>query len=237
MCRILKALIPSRNRFVTKRERTGRPALRGFGSSIGSLAIVALLLSGCVTPLSTSEHGNTVSEAIGKKDSEIRFVSYGNFAAIPADSKDRILLRDGVVTLTDENLYLLLGKLGRLSVGNGVSIPITEIDAIGISVRESTQDQQLQIKYGGFLVLVDIRDNKIRHDREGMQTLYAYLMEDGIPTWERSTFFVNGMRPHKEGFTAGDIVQDVAKEAALQAIMIPVTEGLFNLLLHGLIWL
>ena len=119
--------------------------------------LMAILFGGCATQqLSVDKHGKKLAPRLGTKESEIQFLSYGDFIA-RFDNLDRRIVAKGIIALTESDLRLETRNYRYLFSKELTTIPFHEME--GVSKIAS----QIHIKHGGEAIVLEFNSLSFRY--------------------------------------------------------------------------
>ncbi len=160
-------------------------------------ALLTILLSGCVSQqLNVEKHGKKLASRLGTKDSEIQFLSYGDFIAQFDDLDRRIVADKGIIALTESDLRLETRHFRYLFSKELTTIPFHEME--GVSKIAS----QIHIKHGGEEIVLEFNPRSSRYNNpKESETVFQLLASRGIPVYEVAelTEFPRFTRPRGVG--------------------------------------
>ena len=142
--------------------------------------LTALLLAGCATQqLSVDKHGKKLAPRLGTKESEIQFLSYGDFIAQFDNLNRRIVAEKGIIALTESDLRLGTKHFRYLFSKELTTIPFHEME--GVSKIAS----QIHIKHGGKEIVLEFnRPSSPYYNANDPETVFQWLASRGIPVYE-----------------------------------------------------
>ncbi len=171
-------------------------------------AVLTILFSGCATQqLSVGKYGKKLAPRLGTKESEIQFLSYGDFIA-RFDNLDRRIVARGIIALTESDLRLETRHFRYLFSKELTTIPFHEME--GVSKIAS----QIHIKHGGKKIVLEFNPRFSAYDNsKESETVFQLLSSRGIPVYEvtelrrfpgytRPPFYgdFSGVRPSDDSF-------------------------------------
>ena len=142
--------------------------------------LMAVLFGGCTTQqLSVDKHGDKFALRLGTKESEIRFLSYGDFITHFDDLDRRIVAEKGIIALTESDLRLETRHFRYLFSKELITIPFQEME--GVSKIAS----QIHIKRGGKEIVLDFNPRSSAHyNSKESESVFQLLASRGIPVYE-----------------------------------------------------
>jgi len=143
-------------------------------------ALMAVLLGGCAThQLSVDKHGERLAPRLGTKESEIQFLSYGDFIAHFDNLDRRIVVEKGIIALTKSDLRLETRHHRYLFSKELTTFPFHEME--GVSIIAS----QIHIKRGGKEIVLEFNPRSSAYDNsKESETVFQLLASRGIPVYE-----------------------------------------------------
>ena len=143
-------------------------------------ALMTILLGGCTTQqLSVDKHGDKFAPRLGTKESEIQFLSHGDFIAHFDNYYRRIVAEKGIIALTESDLRLETRHFRYLFSKELITIPFNEME--GVSKIAS----QIHIKRGGKEIVLDFNPRSSAHyNSKESETVFQLLASHGIPVYE-----------------------------------------------------
>ena len=158
--------------------------------------LMAVLFSGCVSQqLSVEKHGKKLAPRLSAKESEIQFLSNGDFIA-RFDNLNRRIVAKGVIALTESDLRLETRNYRYLFSKELTTIPFHEME--GVSKIAS----QIHIKHGGEEIILEFNPRSSRYTTpKESETVFQLLASRGIPVYEVAevTDFPRYTRPRGVG--------------------------------------
>ncbi len=158
--------------------------------------LMAILFGGCATKqLSVEKHGEKFAPRLGTKESEIQFLSYGDFIA-HFDNLDRRIVAEGIIALTESDLRLETRHIRYLFSKELTSIPFHEMEEVSIIAS------QIYIKRDGKEIVLEFNPRSSAHyNSKGSETVFQLLVSRGIPIYEVAelTEFPRYTRPRGVG--------------------------------------
>ena len=141
--------------------------------------LMAILFGGCATQqLSVDKHGEKMSPRLSVKESEIQFLSHGDFIA-RFDNLDRRIVAKGIIALTESELRLETRHFRYLFSKELTTIPFHEME--GVSKIAS----QIHIKHGGKEIVLEFKPRFFRYgNAKESETVFQLLVSRGIPEYE-----------------------------------------------------
>ena len=141
--------------------------------------LMAVLFGGCATQqLSVEKHGKNLAPRLSAKESEIQFLSYGDFIA-RFDDLDRRIVAKGIIALTESDLRLETRHFRYLFSKELTTIPFHEME--GVSKIAS----QIHIKRDGKEIVLEFNPRSSAHyNSKESETVFQLLVSRGIPVYE-----------------------------------------------------
>ncbi|MCZ6674048.1 MAG: hypothetical protein O7C75_14045 [Verrucomicrobia bacterium] len=143
------------------------------------LILIPILLGGCASQLSVSQHGKSLAPRLGVKDSDIKYLSYGDFIA-KIEFKDlKVVTLKGVVVLTDDELCLVARHNKHLFSKEFSTYSYADMN--GVSKIAS----QIHIPYGDDTIVLEfdpVYDGYV--NPEEVENVYQLIAQAGVPTYE-----------------------------------------------------
>ena len=142
--------------------------------------LTALFLGGCATQqLSVEKHGGKFAPRLSVKESEIQFLSYGDFIAQFENLDQRIVAERGIIALTESDLRLETRHIRYLFSKELTAIPFHELE--GVSKIAS----QIHIKHDGKEIVLEFnRPSSPYYNANDPETVFQLLTSRGIPVYE-----------------------------------------------------
>ena len=142
-------------------------------------ALMAILLGGCVSQqLNVDKHGERMAPRLRTRESEIQFLSYGDFIA-RFDDLDRRIVAKGIIALTKSDLRLETRHIRYLFSRELTTIPFHEME--GVSKIAS----QIHIKRDGKEIVLEFHPRSTAHyNAKESETVFQLLASRGIPVYE-----------------------------------------------------
>ena len=142
-------------------------------------ALMAVLLGGCATQqLSVDKHGKKFAPWLETKESEIQFLSRGDFIA-QFDNPNRRIVAEGIIALTESDLRLETRHIRYLFSKELTTIPFHEME--GVSKIAS----QIHIKHDGKEIVLEFNPRSSTYDNaKESETVFQLLASCGIPVYE-----------------------------------------------------
>ena len=143
-------------------------------------ALMALFLAGCATQqLSVEKHGEKLAPRLSVKESEIQFLSYGDFIAQFDNLDRRIVAERGIIALTESDLRLQARNSRYPFSKELTTIPFHEME--GVSKIAS----QIHIKHGEEEIVLEFnRRSSPYYNAKDPETVFQFLASRGIPVYE-----------------------------------------------------
>lgn len=145
------------------------------------IVAASVILSSCVTaPLKTEKSRERLAEAMGFEPNEIDIMGYCFFEEI-RDSESEMHLKGhrGIVAMTESELCLVDGKLGKAPKDHYLRIPLSQIKGV------SSSNGLIQIKHQDRLIVLFLYHwNDLVADHELSQELYQSLILANVPGFE-----------------------------------------------------
>ena len=159
--------------------------------------LTAILLAGCATQqLSVDKHGGKLAPRLRVEESEIQFLSYGDFIARFENPDRKIVAEKGIIALTESDLRLGTRHFRYLFSKELTTIPFHEME--GVSKIAS----QIHIKHGEEEIVLEFnRPSSPYYNANDPETVFQLLSSRGIPVYEVAeiTDFPRYTRPHGAG--------------------------------------
>ncbi len=143
--------------------------------------LFAILLSGCFSQqLSVDRHGKKLASRLGTKESEIKFLSYGDFIAKIEIRNRKYVVKRGIIALTDSDLRLESRQHIRHLFSKELTvIPLQEMEGV------SKIGSQIHIKHGEEEIVLEFDlGSSLYADAKDSETAYQWLASRGIPVYE-----------------------------------------------------
>ncbi len=155
----------------------------GLSYTFNSYIIVAatVILSSCVTvPLKTEQNRDRLAEAVGFEPNDIAFMNYCIFEEVQeSESPKQLKGHRGIVAMTESELCLVDGVLGKAPKNYFFKIPLSEIEGVGGS------NGLIQLKHHSRLIVLYLyKWNDLAADGELSQNLYESLILADVPGFE-----------------------------------------------------
>lgn len=147
--------------------------------------IVALLLSGCITPyLDVQSHDDKVAALFNIDPGEFQFLDYCIFKENPYRGWDDAEPFKGIVGATETDLYLVYGNIHTASSNEIAKIPITEIEGV------SNTPKEIQIKHGeNLFVVVFYQSLSMKPNPKKSWDLYETMVAMDVPEFDATWSF------------------------------------------------
>ena len=119
-------------------------------------------------------------------ESEIRFLSYGDFIAQFVKPDRKLVVEKGIIALTETDLRLATEHYRYLFSKDLNTIPFQEMEGV------SRIGSQIHIKHGGKEIVLEFNPGWSAYDDgKKSETAFGWLVGSGIPTYEvaESTVF------------------------------------------------
>ena len=163
---------------------------------------MAILFSGCVSQqLSVEQHGKKLASRLGTNESEIQFLSYGNFIVQIEDKNRKYGVKKGIIALTDSDLRLESRHIRYQFSKELTVIPLNEM--VGISKIAS----QIHLKHGEEEIILEFNPPSSSYtNAKKSETVFQLLANRGMPVFEVAeltrfppyTMPLDSMRPRSD---------------------------------------
>ena len=142
--------------------------------------LMAVLFGGCATQhLSVEKHGKNLASRFSVKESEIQFLSFGDFIAHFDNLDRRIVAKKGIIALTESDLRLETRNFRYLFSKELTTIPFHKMK--GVSIMAS----QIHIRHGGEEIILEFNPKSSRYAApKESETVFQLLASRGIPVYE-----------------------------------------------------
>ena len=141
-------------------------------------ALLAILFSGCVSQqLSGEKHRQKLASRLETNESEIQFLSYGNFIVQIEDKNRKYGVIKGIIALTDSDLRLESRHIRYQFSKELTVIPLHEM--VGISKIAS----QIHLKHGEEEIILEFNPPSSAKAKES-ETVFQLLASRGMPVYE-----------------------------------------------------
>ena len=151
--------------------------------------LLLVVLSGCASFSGKQARNNPVSPAKGEV---YRFIGQGSFSEVKKGDKS-VEFVAGRLALTHSQLVLVPIE-SRAGIGpNGLRVPISDLQEVGLYLGGVSHSNQLQIRLKKSLLIVHASGTHRQNDDLRTQKLYELLVADGVPVWQTNQFYYVGM--------------------------------------------
>jgi hypothetical protein len=148
--------------------------------------LLAVLATGCATPLNVQTDGEEMAQILGIEQSEIRFLSYCTFDQIRAsDDEGRIYFAHGIVAVSRTHFHLVKRYVDKGTERTEIIVPIPDLDGVGVTPPE-LGGIQVQLIDGDSVIAVVLKPKERSHE------LSKLLISDGVPQWHCETRYYTG---------------------------------------------
>lgn len=143
-------------------------------------ALMAILFSGCVSQqLSVEKHRQKLASRLGINESEIQFLSYGNFIVQIEDKNRKYGVIKGIIALTESDLRLESRHIRYQFSKELTVIPLHEL--VGVSKIAS----QIHLKHGEEEIILEFNHPSSAYAKaKESETVFQLLASRGMPVIE-----------------------------------------------------
>ncbi len=143
-------------------------------------ALLAILFSGCVSQQSSVEkHRQKLASRLGTNESEIQFLSYGNFIVKIENKNRKYGIKKGIIALTESELRLESRHIRYLFSKELTIIPLHEM--VGVAKIAS----QIHIKHGEEEIILEFNPPSSAYaNAKESETVFQLLASRGMPVFE-----------------------------------------------------
>lgn len=154
---------------------------------IALILLITVISGGCATPLSKSTVVEQWASTANVSKEDIVQLSYCYYAKIWSWTKEPLFIK-GVFMMTSEVILLYPGRDTK-DIAEAreliVEMEIKQIErAAFLSQFFFRNIQQLQLKCGDYLILIELRTNYDHPDKAGSDFVYDYLLIRGVRPFE-----------------------------------------------------